>query len=324
MADPSEKIVAAAPGKQVVQTAGPSSYEVPEQKSDAAVVGAAPPSVAYWMGGPPPQYAKFASGSAGRPNIVHDHGFLDSNDGKHLLDKSKMRPPEARDHTERWAWLAKLWAAKRWRPELFDATTAYHHFHYGKGETLRFSYDKFVQQDASGRRALRSAIEDVIAACVAYHDQTLSTGDPAKDNFEITSDAIVGSRKPDARWPYPATENWQKAIGGHSIWLWARVMVAFDPQKTTRTFSVTMCLVAEDMYNFNPGALDIKTGIPDSANGRFELCGMAQEFLQQAQLFRAFSFHAPAKVPYGQRYEPPGLDIDAIVKPPFTYPAERT
>jgi hypothetical protein len=59
-------------------------------------------------------------------------------------------------------------------------------------------------------------------------------------------------------------------------------------------------------------------------NGRFELCGMAHEFLQTSQLFRAFAFDAPAKTPFGQRFEAQRLDIDAIVKPPFTYPAKRT
>lgn len=47
---------------------------------------------------------------------------------------------------------------------------------------------------------------------------------------------------------------------------------------------------AEDRYNFNPGAKDIATGIPDSANGRFELCGLAHQYMNYGRVTRSASW----------------------------------
>ncbi len=51
-------------------------------------------------------------------------------------------------------------------------------------------------------------------------------------------------------------------------------------------FVVDMVLHAEDRYNFNPGAQDIATGIPDSDNGVFEITGLAKQYTQTAELQR--------------------------------------
>lgn len=83
---------------------------------------------------------------------------------------------------------------------------------------------------------------------------------------------------------YPVTENWQKAIGGHTIWGSADVSVICDDKKTY--FIMALTLHAEDRYNFNPGAADLATGIPDSANGRFELTGLAHQFTQYGEARR--------------------------------------
>lgn len=60
-----------------------------------------------------------------------------------------------------------------------------------------------------------------------------------------------------------------------------------------------MILHAEDRYNFNPGAHDIKTGIPDAANGVFEVTGLAQQYMNYATLNRMVrwsgeTFEAPS------------------------------
>lgn len=47
-----------------------------------------------------------------------------------------------------------------------------------------------------------------------------------------------------------------------------------------------MVLHAEDRYNFNPGAKDIMTGIPDNDNGIFEIAGLAMQYTQTATLER--------------------------------------
>ena len=49
----------------------------------------------------------------------------------------------------------------------------------------------------------------------------------------------------------------------------------------------------KDMYNFNPGAADIVTGTPDSANGRFEITGLANEYLNESTITRTFIVSEP-------------------------------
>jgi hypothetical protein len=47
-----------------------------------------------------------------------------------------------------------------------------------------------------------------------------------------------------------------------------------------------MTLHVQEMYNFNPGAADIATGIPDPANGIFEITGLAKQYLNVSQISR--------------------------------------
>ena len=84
--------------------------------------------------------------------------------------------------------------------------------------------------------------------------------------------------------PYPATENGQKAIGGHVIWLSGKARVR--ARSAENWFVVDGVLHAEDRYNFNPGAQDIATGILDSDNGFFEITGLAKQTTQTAELQR--------------------------------------
>lgn len=79
--------------------------------------------------------------------------------------------------------------------------------------------------------------------------------------------------------PYPATENWQKTLGSHFIWLSGEIKV-YAPALASgpTTFEAVMTLHAEDRYNFNPDNIDIATGIADKENGRFEQIGWGHQF----------------------------------------------
>ncbi len=94
------------------------------------------------------------------------------------------------------------------------------------------------------------------------------------------------------------TENWQKTIGAHVVWVEAHVQITIDAVNR-RQFVVDMTLHGEDEYNFNPGGKDIKTGIPDSDNGRFELTGLGKEFHNVSTLKRKLTFSEDAS------FEPP-------------------
>src|SRR5690606_35844215 len=121
------------------------------------------------------------------------------------------------------------------------------------------------------------------AAALEFSDRTGKTG------FTMQTAGIAISTS-NSRYPYPGTENWQKAIGAHVIWIEAEVKAIIEDKK--RNFEVNMTIRAEDRYNFNPGAADIATGIPDSDNGIFEITGLGKEFDGSASLKRRVVFHA--------------------------------
>jgi hypothetical protein len=50
--------------------------------------------------------------------------------------------------------------------------------------------------------------------------------------------------------------------------------------------AMVMTVHAEDRYNFNNGAADIATGIPDSANGELEAAGLAHGYMDYSTLQR--------------------------------------
>jgi hypothetical protein len=254
-------------------------------------------------------FPKFTEGPAKRPDIHHDHGFLD--DGKGNIDPTKRRAPTWEDYKLLAWWVFKLENAQLLRPDLFDATRAYEHFLDTSGTDLDVHYDSFLNNDESGKTVLKSVIEDAVAAAIEIDDKKVGGVTPAavkQDEFSITSDAIgVGGRDP--RYPYPKTEDWQKAIGAHFIWLDATVKVKIDPGAGKRQFELKIRLHMEDMYNFNPGAHDIATGTPDSDNGRFELCGLAKEFLSKAEVSRTLTFTEPITPVADTRAKPADLSI---------------
>ncbi|MDB5105356.1 MAG: hypothetical protein JWP91_3045 [Fibrobacteres bacterium] len=229
-----------------------------------------------------------------RPDIRMDHGFLD--DGNGNLDKSKMREATFSDGLSYMKWSAKLEAAEILRPDLFDATQTYRHFLDATGTEFRFKYDKFAEKDKAGGKSVESALEDTIAAALELSDAQ------KKPDFSMQTDPIgVGGF--NGRYPYPGTENWQKAIGAHVIWLEAHVTVEIKEDK--RFFRIDMTLHAEDRYNFNPGAKDIATGTPDADNGVFELTGLGKEFDSTSTLRRHIEFSA-GKDPIADFRKPPG------------------
>jgi hypothetical protein len=218
---------------------------------------------------------------AERPDIKFDHGFLD--DGNGNLDPSKQRKPAFDDFVALMKWDAKVSAAEILRPDLIDATQAYRNFLSATGSPMVFDYEKFVREDRAGKTIVESSIEDAIAAALEFSDGS------GKTEFTMQT-AGIGIGPKNRRFPYPGTENWQKAIGAHVIWIEADVKVKVEDKK--RHFEILLTIRAEDRYNFNPRNADIATGIPDSDNGRFEQCGLGKEFDTSAQLKRKVVFQA--------------------------------
>lgn len=162
-------------------------------------------------------YAAFVDHDNQVPEIPHDHGFLD--DGHGNIDKSKREAPTWSDRLELAKLVAKLELAKILRPDLVDATAACRHFLEGGGAPRTVNYQRFVENDSSGARVMASAIEDAQNAALQKHDSLIAgkPPTPGTTSFRMRTNGIaVGN---GGRYPYPATENWQKAIGAHTNWL---------------------------------------------------------------------------------------------------------
>jgi hypothetical protein len=97
--------------------------------------------------------------------------------------------------------------------------------------------------------------------------------------IQMSSEGFPVGSSSDSRFPYPDTEDWQKAIGAFNFWMSADVTAV--EKKGVISYTMKLTIHAEDKYNFNPGMSDIATGTPDDANGNFELTGLGKQFMQK-------------------------------------------
>lgn len=215
---------------------------------------------------------RYRIGPATPPIIKHDNGFLDA---------FPKREPTTADRVALAKWLAKLEAAEAIRPDLADATAAYRHFLFGEGKDRILSYQRYIDNDPSGMRTLKTVESDF-----KYHAERIGEN---REYFEITGDPYpVGAD--ESFFPYPKTENWQKAIGAHFVWLSGKVRITYDPKLGKDRYVAEVIVHMEDRYNFNPGANDIATGIPDADNGRFEITGLAHQYTNRGQIHRVIKW----------------------------------
>ena len=221
-------------------------------------------------------------GAATRPqDIYHDPGF--SNHPK--------REPSVSDYLSYYKWVAMLETAKAIRPDLSDATAAYAHFLVGEGESRNFSYERYVANDKSGQLTLKNAVlEAQWWAIELWRDNRRPS------SFSFTGPSIPCGSDDDAvpaqvkrAFPYPTTENWQKTIGAHHIWLSGLVTV--DSRRADKPkFNMQFTLHAEDQYNFNPDQNDIATGIRDEENGNFVTVSLAHGYRHKSNFQRSYSW----------------------------------
>ncbi|MCA0354782.1 MAG: WXG100 family type VII secretion target [Chloroflexi bacterium] len=249
----------------------------------------------------PDSYGDFKVGPPQRPNIHHDNGFL---------DKFKPTSPTVEDYLTLTEWRALLHGSKAATrlgiKDLDDANDAYEHFLDGNGADRRFNLDEYIAEDPSGKMALDNMTRDAMLAAENIG--------PGRDSFQMTSNRAyaVGVGDPNhpdyGRFPYPETENWQKAIGAHSAWTSSNVQVTINPDGT-RHYRMEMTVHAEDRYNFNPGANDITTGIPDSANGRFEITGLAHQYMNYGDTTRVVEWNEGDPLPGMSTTDPDSRDL---------------
>lgn len=148
-----------------------------------------------------------------------------------------------------------------------DGCKVYDHYMFGNGETVSVDYEKAYRQDSAIRADVDERINEGIAAAVQYYNSS------GKTDFSLTGGPTTTSH-------YPVTENWQKALGGHTQWN------SMDVSVKENRMTIELSVHALDRYNFNKGEHDAKTGAPDDENGRFASAGWAVPFTTESELHR--------------------------------------
>lgn len=202
----------------------------------------------------------YQTGPAREPSVQFDEDFV--------YDSASATP---RDYLAAAEWQAKLSGAQLLRPDLGDATRAYAHYWGNTGDTLQVNYARAFQTDSG----VRSNVNAEVARTAAAVD-TMAAGQ-GSGTFSVTGGAHTAGT-------YPATENWQKAIGGYQQWSSADVTV----QGNQVSMRVTVHMM--DRYNFNRGQADIASGAPDNANGRFTELGWARPFDTRGEITRTVTW----------------------------------
>lgn len=225
--------------------------------------------------------AKYTIGEPKKPKIKHDKGFL---------GRFAKRAPTKSEKNEYLKWYAVLEAAEAAqgipfvsKSNLPDGLAAYRHFLEGSGRKRRFSFERYVRHDASGRTALKNIIKDASEGAIQLFKANLMEPRLPVD-FQMTGTALRADYRTQ-RFPYPVTENWQKALGAYDFWVSADVHVEKNTSGKIH-FTMEMILHVEDMYNFNPDENDNATGIPDKENGQFSITGLAKPYINYATLTR--------------------------------------
>ena len=120
-------------------------------------------------------------GTAQRPQLYHDAGFADCSRAATVRDKAILA-----------GWRIALEAAEAGQGvplvphnNLPDALAAYRHFLYGKGKQRKFSYDRYVANDKSGRITLESAVADIQEGI-----EDVAAQNPFSSGFEVTGTGI--------------------------------------------------------------------------------------------------------------------------------------
>jgi hypothetical protein len=222
---------------------------------------------------------RYRIGPPVRPSIKHDNGHL---------DKYRLHEPTADDRRQLVKWIAILEGSEalcnaQTGPYVpgcsgenqVDANAAYRHFLFGNGADRTINYERFLQEDASAKNLVKDIINDFQIHCSIIGKDRMK--------FTVTSDSYkVGNR---GIAPYPASVNWKRAIGAHFLWVSAELIASVDNNGKI-WFDADVTMHMEDRFNFNVGATDVATGIPDSENGQLETSGLGKQYTNFATVTR--------------------------------------
>ena len=208
-------------------------------------------------------FGSYSIGECQEPTLPEDNDFpYNSKDGDETLD----------DYLSWYKWGVYQVGAHVVRWDLSDATEAYRRYRDGSGEDLEVDYEKAYEEDSAIKQAIDAEIASAKSAAERLWDG------------KVKSFNMYGSAE---RIGNPATENWQKTIGQHTIYGCADVEVVCG---SVPKFIMSITIHERDKYNFNRDAEDIATGEPDNDNGRFEELGWAKSFNTTGSVSRIISW----------------------------------
>lgn len=193
-----------------------------------------------------------------RPIFKYDSGF----------SNFKKETPTAKDRFNYSIWYSKGVMAKK--TLLPNGGAAYLHYLGNTGTSYNFNFSDYLNNDKSGQQLVRNISN------IAKKNAEKVLDRPGSISYYSQGFQAYGG---SVEFPYPDTEDWQKAIGAFNFYYKADLNVT--KVKGGLKYSLNLTIYAEDKYNFNPGQKDIASGTPDDVNGRFEVVGMAKEFMQQ-------------------------------------------
>ncbi|RRD46358.1 hypothetical protein [Tessaracoccus sp. OH4464_COT-324] len=162
-------------------------------------------------------------------------------------------------------------------PGAAETLKYYDHFIANVGGEEQFDYESGARQDP----ALARNIESEVVRTAAAADRMVAEGG--------ASFSITGVDNPTPH--YPATEDWQKVIGGYRQWSSADVKVE------NGMVNMRVTVHAEDRYRFVRGD-ELRVGGGDAVNGRFQELGWAKPYNLRGQVTRELSWpvgHPPGE-----------------------------
>lgn len=157
-----------------------------------------------------------------------------------------------------------------------DSYDFYGHFRENTGTPKTFNYEKAYKDDA----VIRNYVNTDLNASLQAANEAVKAG---QTNVTLYSPKhAVGN---------PATENWQRTIGGHTMYTDTDVKVEGD------TVTATVTVYARDRWNFNRDSSDIGSGTPDAVNGRFEELGWGKSFHSSGSVTRTYTWKVGEQPP---------------------------
>ncbi|WP_416911753.1 hypothetical protein [Paracoccus sp. (in: a-proteobacteria)] len=167
---------------------------------------------------------------------------------------------------------------------------AYEHYLNGNGADREFDYGDYLENDPAGQETRDQYLGQTRAeADEKYAEIDQQVGPNEGDSITVEIHTDPASTKSDAQvredgggFREPASEDWQKAIGGHSSWSGSTITYTRNADGSL-TASAEVTIYAEDRYNFNRGGSDIATNAPNDINGDLEEAGLAHQYTQRGQ-----------------------------------------